>query len=65
LSGVLISETPNSISIRQPGGIEEKILRSDIKSLSALAGSLMPTGLDAAMQPQDIADLLAYLKGEQ
>jgi len=64
-AGILISETPTSITIRQPGGIEETVLRPDIKSLTSLPGTLMPPNLDAAMQPQDIADLVAYLKGEQ
>jgi len=64
-AGILLSETPTSITIRQPGGLEETILRTDIKTLTALPGSLMPPGLDAAMQPQDIADLVAFLKGEQ
>jgi hypothetical protein len=30
-----------------------------------MPNSLMPTGLDAAMSPQDLADLLAYLRGEK
>ena len=64
-AGILTSETPTSIALRQPGGVEETILRADLKSLAALPGSLMPAGLDAAMPPQDFADLLAFLKGEK
>ena len=64
-AGILTSETPTSVTIRQPGGLEETVLRADIKALTALPGSLMPPGLDAAMQPQDLADLVAFLKGEQ
>jgi putative membrane-bound dehydrogenase-like protein len=64
-AGILTSETPTSVTIRQPGGIDETVLRADVKSLAALPGSLMPPGLDAAMQPQDLADLLAFLKGEK
>lgn len=64
-AGILTSETPTSVTIRQPGGIDETVLRADVKSLAALPGSLMPPGLDAAMSPQDLADLLAFLKGEK
>lgn len=64
-AGILTSETPTSVTIRQPGGAEENILRSDVKALNALPGSLMPTGLDAAMTPQDLSDLLAFIKGEK
>lgn len=64
-AGVLTSETPTSVTIRQAGGVDETILRADVKTLSALPGSLMPTGLDAALSPQDLSDLLAFLKGEK
>jgi putative membrane-bound dehydrogenase-like protein len=63
-AGILTSETGTTITLRQPAGLEETILRSEIKALNALPGSLMPAGLDAAMQPQDLADLVAFLKGE-
>ncbi len=63
-AGIVTSETSTSVTIRQPGGLEETVLRAEVKSLTALPNSLMPTGLDAAMSPQDFADLLAYLKGE-
>ena len=64
-AGILASETPVSVTLRQPGGAEETVRRSDVKSLTPLPGSLMPPGLDAAMSPQDLADLLAFLKGEK
>ncbi len=64
-AGILASDTSTSITLRQPGGMEETVLRTDLKSLTAMPGSLMPSGLDAAMQPQDLADLLAFLKGEK
>jgi putative heme-binding domain-containing protein len=64
-AGILASETPTSVTIRQPGGTEESVLRADIKALAAMPNSLMPTGLDAAISPQDLADLLAFLKGEK
>ena len=64
-AGILASETASSVTIRQPGGAEETVLRSELKSLEALSNSLMPPGLDTAMSQQDLADLLAFLKGEK
>jgi putative membrane-bound dehydrogenase-like protein len=64
-AGILASETASSVTIRQPGGAEETILRADLKALQSLPNSLMPTGLDTAMSQQDLADLLAFLKGEK
>ncbi len=65
LAGILASETPASLTLRLPGGVEETILRTSVARLEALPGSLMPAGLEAAMSPQDLADLLAFLKGEK
>jgi putative heme-binding domain-containing protein len=64
LAGIIISDTPESITLRQPLGVEEAIPRANIKSLTASEHSLMPAGLEATMKQQDLADLLSFLKGE-
>ena len=64
LLGVMSSETPESITLRQPGGQEDTILRAQIKSLQASPLSLMPQGFEAALKKQELADLLSYLRGE-
>ncbi len=65
LLGILASETGESIRLRQPLGVEETILRRDIATLTATDTSLMPSGLETAMSRQELADLLAYLRGEK
>ena len=64
LSGVMTSETPNSIALQGPLAQESRILRDEISRLESLPVSMMPAGLEAAMSRQDLADLLAYLRGE-
>ncbi|MEY2408735.1 MAG: hypothetical protein QOF48_1405 [Verrucomicrobiota bacterium] len=64
LSGLIAGETPTSVTLRQALGIEETILRTNIVSLAASSLSLMPQELEKAMSTQELADLLAYLKGE-
>jgi putative heme-binding domain-containing protein len=64
LAGIITSDTPESITLRQPLGVEENIPRANIASLTASEHSLMPAGLEATMKPQDLADLLSFLKGE-
>jgi putative membrane-bound dehydrogenase-like protein len=64
ISGVLASETSTSITLRGPLAQDSNLLRSELKSLQALPTSLMPAGLEQAMTMQDLADLVAYLKGE-
>jgi putative membrane-bound dehydrogenase-like protein len=60
--GVVRGETATSLTIAQANGVEEKVLRSDLKELKASTLSLMPEGLEQAMSPQDMADLIAWLK---
>jgi putative membrane-bound dehydrogenase-like protein len=65
LSGILVGDTSTSITLRGPLGVEATLLRADLAKLEALPGSLMPTGLEAGLTKQQLADLLAYLKGEK
>ena len=59
-SGVLASETANSITLRSANG-EETILRADLVRLSSSGLSLMPEGFEGIFSPQDLADLIAFL----
>ncbi len=63
LAGIITSESATSIVLTQPGGTRENILRSDITELRASQLSLMPEGLESGLSPQDIADVIAFVKG--
>jgi putative heme-binding domain-containing protein len=62
LSGCIVAETPTGITIRRAGGLEDTILRKNIKSLRATSLSLMPEGLETGINQQQMADLLGYLQ---
>jgi putative membrane-bound dehydrogenase-like protein len=62
LIGVIASESAASLEVIQPGGIRETILRTEIEGIHATGVSLMPDGLEQAITPQHMADLIAYLK---
>ena len=64
LAGLLVGETATQVTLRAALGREETVLRSDIQSLMLSQLSLMPQELEKTMSRQDMADLLAYLKGE-
>ncbi len=64
LTGLLSSETPSSVTLKQALGKEETILRSDLERLVASKLSLMPQEFEKAATKQELADLLSYLKGE-
>jgi putative heme-binding domain-containing protein len=64
LAGIIAAESAASITLRRAQGEEETIPRDRIVSLSATGLSLMPQELEKNMSRQDLADLVAYLKGE-
>ncbi|HEX5102323.1 MAG TPA: PVC-type heme-binding CxxCH protein [Pirellulaceae bacterium] len=61
-TGVLSAETSTSITLRQQGGKEAVIPRSEIEELKSSGLSLMPEGLEKQIPHQDMADLLAFIK---
>ncbi len=60
-SGIIAAETANSITIRLPGGTDVVILRNDLKELTSSGRSLMPDGFENSMNPQAVADLIAFI----
>jgi putative heme-binding domain-containing protein len=62
LSGLISAETANNIVVRVAGGVDQAVLRSDIASMEPQKLSLMPTGFESALKPQDMADLLGWLR---
>ena len=64
LSGVIASETPNNITLRNAGGLAEIILRKDLQELSSSGRSLMPEGFEITLGVQEMADLIAYIRSK-
>ena len=60
-SGILVSESANSVVLRQAGGIEHPFLRKDIRQFSPSMTSLMPE-YGQALSPQDCADIIGWIK---
>jgi putative membrane-bound dehydrogenase-like protein len=61
-TGVLAAETATSVTLRQENAKEDVILRRDIEEMTASSKSLMPEGMEKLLGPQDMADLLGYLR---
>ena len=59
--GIVTAETATSITLKSVDAVERTILRSRIEALRGVGASLMPEGLEAAITPQEMADLLAFL----
>jgi putative heme-binding domain-containing protein len=64
--GLLASETATSVTLRNAGegtGVaEDTILRKDIDEMRALTKSLMPDGLEKELTPQNLVDLIGFLR---
>ena len=62
--GIISAETSSEVTVKMAGGITEAIPRANITKMKSLDASLMPVGLEAGITKEQMADLLAYLKGE-
>jgi hypothetical protein len=61
-SGLLVAESPTSLTLRQAEGKEQIILRKDVDEVRAMSVSMMPEDLPKTATPRDLADLLAWLR---
>ncbi|MEX0676541.1 MAG: PVC-type heme-binding CxxCH protein [Pirellulales bacterium] len=61
MTGVLVSETADSVTLRRAEGAQDFVLRSRITELRSTGKSLMPDGFEETLSEADVADLLAFL----
>ena len=64
-NGLMISETPEAVVLRQAEGKQQVIPRNDIEIVKASGRSLMPEGVEKDVTVQQMADLLAFLKARK
>jgi putative heme-binding domain-containing protein len=63
LNGLMIAESTDSVTLRQPEGREQTIARIDIEELKTTNKSLMPEGIERDVTVEQMADVLEFLKG--
>ena len=63
LNGIISQQGPATLTIRDATGKETTVDRADIKELKASEWSAMPENLHTQISQEDMADLLAFLKG--
>ncbi|MGC1275882.1 MAG: HEAT repeat domain-containing protein, partial [Planctomycetaceae bacterium] len=61
-TGLIVSETANAVTLAQPEGKSLTLLRDQIDLLHSDGVSLMPVGLEKSIPPQDMADLISFIK---
>ncbi len=62
LSGVLTSETGTSITLVGADGKPQTVLRTELEDLASTGKSAMPEGLEKDLTPQEVADVIAYVR---
>ncbi|MBG89452.1 MAG: dehydrogenase [Verrucomicrobiales bacterium] len=60
----LLSESPAELILRQAQGIKFTVQRENVKTVRGSKLSLMPEGLEAVLNSQQLADLVAFLKSD-
>jgi putative membrane-bound dehydrogenase-like protein len=63
LTGLLANETSTSITLVGADGKKETLLRADLETLASTGKSAMPEGLEKDLKPQDLADVIAFVRG--
>ncbi|MCA8997231.1 MAG: c-type cytochrome [Planctomycetaceae bacterium] len=61
-TGVIETETANSITLKQPEGKRLSIARDEIEEMKNNGVSLMPVGLEKTIDKQQMADLISFIK---
>jgi putative membrane-bound dehydrogenase-like protein len=61
ITGLLVEDSQERVVLKVQGGKLETIARADIDAMKVSELSLMPEGLEKQLQPQEIADLFAFI----
>ena len=61
-SGFVAAETKDTLTLRIPGGLTREIPRTTIEFQKRSEVSLMPKGIDAILSPQELVDVVGWLK---
>jgi putative heme-binding domain-containing protein len=62
LTGLIAAETDAGLTLRRAQNQEDTILRSEIDDITSSGKSLMPEGVEQKITPQEMADLISYLR---
>jgi len=61
--GIIVNETPGTITLRGGLAQDETLLRKNIMAMRASSISVMPDELEKSLTRQDLADVISYLRG--
>ena len=62
--GIVVDETASALTLRNAPGVEVRLERSTIESITSSPISLMPAGLDRNLTQKEFRDLLTFLQSQ-
>ena len=62
-TGLLAEESSAYVTLRRSEAKEDTIAREAIETLTSSGVSLMPVGVEKDLKPQDVADVIALIRG--
>ena len=62
LTGLIVEQTPEAITLRDAKGERTQVARSEIEELKESDVSLMPESLYKEFTPQQLRDLFSFLQ---
>jgi len=63
--GMIASQSASSVTLKRDKNVTEDLLRNEIDELVSTGKSLMPEGLEQKITPQEMADLIEFLRQAQ
>jgi putative heme-binding domain-containing protein len=64
VTGNIVREDGHAVVVKLNAALEQRIPRSDIKSITPGAVSIMPEGLSSGLTKEELLDLLAFLQAQ-
>jgi putative heme-binding domain-containing protein len=61
MTGMIAEESASSVTLRRGEGATDTVLRANIEEIQSTSLSLMPEGLEKQLDPQALADVIAYV----
>jgi len=62
LTGIIAGESATSVTLKRAEGATDVILRADIDEMISTGLSIMPEGLEKDITPEQLADVIAYIR---
>jgi len=63
-NGIIAAETSASLTLRRAESREDVLLRETLEELISTGQSLMPEGMEKDLNPQALADVIAFIKAQ-